>query len=716
MALRRPRVHSTGISNLDCRTQLEWKQLRASKSPLHTSKRQYFQECLGVAIPTRPHPDLNRTSASITQENYYKSANRRVNRPVDRVSTAPISGQNPFLGGDNSPFIKFPERSAFPAPVANKTTALIQALQSRYAQHTALQTVFSRWDRKGKGVIGTEDVVLMGNELGVGVGEKEAEAFVALVDKRKTGGVNYDDFVELIREEGSALAGNISPIKLRESNAFDTDKRAKRLQDQLKGHMQGKLTVLTGKFSRRDKARTGLVSRQAFCEVLNDLGLSYAFSNPQTWLALYSQAGGSDSGIDYKALLRTIEACSPLEKPENKGSEQASESAKDTKEGKSIILDPQRVPVNRVESILTNSRRVCRLLKAKFPTETALRAHIQSASPTSQLSQGFLKALIEETAKEMPDLKLRKEEIDNFLSRFIYNRQQETSISVLIQSLYQAEDLVEDSLQHRVRVEPTIPPDQASKADSKPDISNVLKSLEERLFVGNGLSSFQAFKRLDVDRDGFMTMEDLTNGLLALHIPHNQLEARALMDALDTAGKGWVDYKQFARVVRPDTLQDLASQKEQGSSAAQPSLAFLSTQLAQSKDTNESFARERSRNMDGGLTRGTRFSSTPQHHNTFLHYHPEATSPLYISEKDRLVSKRITPLNLSAEESIAKQQLRSAKANRYREVISSVNDSLSQATAKAAQLDANRLTQLAAFREDYERVRPMQRCHLQSAL
>jgi len=705
MALRRPRMHSTGISNLDCRTQQEWKLRRASRSPLHTSKRQHFQECLGVVTPGRPDPDLNRTSAAITQENYYKSAGRRVARPVDRVSTAPIAGQNPFIGGDNDPFIKFPGKRALPMP--SKATAFIQAMRSRYTQNTALHTVFTHWDSKGNGVVGAQDVIGMGKELGMEVGEKEAEAIVAAAGKRAAEGLNFTDFVELIRTEDRSL----SPIK-----SQPTPERTQRLQDLLKTQVQAQLPLLTGKLARRATGHRGLIARQAFCEVLNDLSLPHAFSNPHTWLLLYTQAGGLDSGIDYRAFIKVIEAYSPPELPVNKEMEQTLDPAKGSKAEKSVVLDLLRVPVNRVESIFATSRRICRLLREKFPTQTALRAHIQSSCPANQLSQGYIKTLVEETAKELPGLKLRKEEMDSFLSRFVYNRQQETSITGLIQSIYQAEDLVEASLQGRIRAEPTLQPDPASKPDSEPDIRHVLQGLEQQLFIANGLNSFQAFKRLDADKDGFMTMEDLSNGLTALHVPHTTAEARALMGKLDADGKGFVDYQQFAKLLRPDMAQKSPLQTEQGNSAAQPSLSFLSTQLQQTKGLNESFARARSRNMDGEMRQSTRFASTPQQHNTFLHYHPDTSSPLYLSEKDRFLSKRIAPLSLAAEDYTAKQQLRTAKEQRYREAISSVNDSLTLATTKAAQLDACRLSQLAAFREDYERVRAIQRCHLQSAL
>lgn len=697
-------MHSTGISNLDCRTQQEWKQRRASRSPLHTSKRQHFQDCLGVVTPGRPHPDLNRTSAAITQENYYKSAGRRVTRPVDRVSTAPLAGQNPFLGGDNDPFIKFPGKKAL--PMSSKAMALIEALRSRYAQHTALQNEFTLWDSKGQGVIGVGDVMRMGRELGVEVGEKDAAAIVASASKRTAEGLNFADFADFLRNDAR------SPSPLKSKDPFFSLVRTQRLQDQLKTQIRGQLPLLTGKLARRATGGKGLITRQAFFEVLNDLSLPHTCSNPHTWLQLYSQAGGMDAGIDYRAFIKAIEAYSPSELPENQGMEQTSEPVKEQKAEKSVVLDPKRVPMNRVESILATSRRICRLLKEKFPTQAALRAHIQLTSPTIQLSQSYLKTLIEETAKEVPGLKLRKEEIDNFLSRFNYNRQEETSVSGLIQSIYQAEDLVEASFQHRTRAEPSLSPDSAPQPVSEPDIRHVLQDLQERLFVQSGLNSFQAFKKLDTDKDGFMTMEDLSNGLTALHVPHTTAEARTLMGKLDTAGKGFVDYQQFARLLRPGT----ALQTEQANSAAQPSLSFLSAQLQQTKGLNESFARARSRNMEGEMRLSSRFASTPQQHNTFLHYHPDTSSPLYLSEKDRLLSKRVAPLSLAAEDYTTKQQLRTAKEQRYREVISSMNDSLSLATTKAAQLDACRLSQLAAFREDYERVRPTQRCHLQSAL
>lgn len=695
MGLRRPRVHSTGVSNLDHRVQEDWKQLRASRSPLHTSKRYYYQECLGLTPSLPPPPDLNRTSASITQEQYYKTTGRPLKRPVDRVATAPSQANNPFIGGDHDPFIHLPGKT-FQASSMTKPESLLHSIQTRYCHHSDLQAVFLRWDKHAKGVLTPEDIVDMAQELGLTIDLTDAQKVVTDTDKIGLNGINYTDFERFIRSKPS-----FSPVKPH------IDPPQTPLYHQLQSQIQSKLPQITSKFLRTDKNHTGFITRTAFCEALNDLGLPSSCSNPQIWLRLYRDMKGTDTGIDYKSFLTAIEAYKPANSVVLPSKSTFETDLKPIKVTESTIIDPQKVPINQISTILAKSRRISRLLREKYPNKSDLLTDLQAISKKNTLKMNDIKEFIEEITRNAPNFNLKREEIDYFLSRFTYNREKETAIGTIIDSIYQSEDYLETKMQQRNRIFPSKNRENAEKSEK--NVYELVRKVEGKLGLESGASVWQGFKRLDEDKDGFLTVEDLKMGLERLNVSYNEGEVESWLGEMDREGRGYADYHDFTLFLGKD-------RGNSDNSAAQPSLSFISSQLARSKGLDQSFIEARTRLMDSQLTRQTRFSSTPHHNNTFLQHQPAETSSLYISEKDRLVLKRLEPWNIAAEDRMRQERLRSAKEQRYRDVQSSLTDSLAQATIKASQLDSSRLTQKAAFREDYERVSAKQRCHLQSAL
>lgn len=108
----------------------------------------------------------------------------------------------------------------------------------------------------------------------------------------------------------------------------------------------------------------------------------------------------------------------------------------------------------------------------------------------------------------------------------------------------------------------------------------------------------------------------------------------------------------------------------------------------------------------------TRFSSKPPPPNTFLNFQPGPKTPGFVSERDRLVSKRAdlnNVLTFQQEDKMKKQQIMNARTESKRTNMDMLMTKISELEASKEAFHQNKIYKKAAVQETYEKL-----CHIQS--
>lgn len=792
MALRKQRLHCTGVSNADFRVTAEWQQRRTLRADLHESKKKYHELQLGILPAPAPPVDLTRTRASLTQTGFYKTVGKPVrSHPVlSHTQTSPLKGLNLFVGGDNDPFIhkaeglhppsqqetpsgsarthreKYRKTKDVEHQGASQETQLVhiqhaetlegkvdlakvvdirRTIRRRYANRSNFRAIFNQWDSESLGVIRPADVFNMVNKLGIPLNQDEARVLVASANQSGSGVLTLEEFLQLIFDDSDRLNVDLSLIKadpgaenslkpeitdtmLADLHELAVNQHSRTQQEQLKLHIKERLSDVTGQMLKMDKSRSGIVTFERFCEVMNNLGLPQSVSNEKMWNLLYVEAGGKEV-LRYRDFMKEIEAFEPGEDAVNKFQvgEVSPKHPLLAKRGKSMqtlprlqgpgVLDPQRVPVNKSESIVAKSRRICGLLKEKYENEGALQTALEQAAG-GVVSQDQLRAFVGEMAMGVTP-QVSRGEMDSFLSRYIYNKQKQTSVKSVVSGVFSEDAKPNLQLERRVRAIP--PTDQSPSSLLPPDKSSlkrVLQALDEKVFTQGVFKSFPAYKIFDSDNDGYINFEDLRKGLTALNIPHSPEEAMGLMRLLDADNKGFVEFHEFAQVVKPDTVYQnslkFGEKMLNYPNYVQPSKEFLDTQLARAPAVNQAYEELRTRykplDMNFSLKPNSRFSATPSYKDTFTSFVPPEDAGMYLSAKDRFNTKNRDPINVGNVDRGSKLALQEAKSERIRETVGKLQERIKKQDERESQMDEAKVTHRAAFREEYEK-----RCHLYSA-
>ena len=786
MALRRQRLHSTGISNVDQRLREEWKQHRSLRPSLSESNHKLFQFQLGVKPVIPPAPDLAKTTANATQEQYYRSTGRpaKSHPQLTRIQTAPLKGMNLYVGGDNDPFIHMGKQKPPVAPGTQPTldvkqqkklpkyyrtkdvehkqaiqeTQLVhiqhkqtlegrvdldkvidirRTIRRRYANRSNFRLIFNQWDRDSLGVIRTEDLHFMVNQLGIPINMYEARVLVASANSTNSGTLNLDEFLQLVFDDSNKLNVDLreitmeaetsekpvqaySDVMLHNMHELAVNQHTKRIEKQLKMHIKGRLVDITGQMIRKDRTRSGIITFDKFCEVMSNLNLPHSISNQRLWGMLYEEAGGKHEGINYKDFMKSLESFEPEDDlvepvqeegtlPRNPLIRQKSESAlgyTSKVEPKQLILDPQRVPVNKVESILERSRRICGFLREKFSLESDLKSALNSISDNGIITQAQLRSFVESATAG--SYQITNGEMDHFLSRYIYNKHGQTAVTAVASSVFGDDVKVDTELQRRIRA---IPPKEkpVEVLETTGEIRRVLQALDEKLFTQGVQKSYKAFKKFDEDNDGYVNYDDLKKGLKNLDIPYEESEAQQLMHILDMQNNGYVNYRDFARIIKPNTVYEHYAQFDQRPLSVQPNKAFLAAQLQRTETVDKAYEDLRQRYKPQSATisyrPSTRFGSTPQHKDTFETYVPPSDAGMYLDDKTRLVPKNLQPINLGNTDKEVKAGLQEAKSKRIRQTLTSYGQRIKEFDEKIEMLDEAKIGHKAAFREEYEKVR-----------
>ena len=750
-------MHCTGVSNADFRVTAEWHERRTLRPELHESKRKYHELQLGLQQAPLPDADLTRSRASLTQTDFYKTAGKPIrSHPVlSRTQTSPFKGLNLFVGGDNEPYIHKAEglhsslSSSQFAQTQDVNALAVQhehtlegkvdlakvgeirsTLRKRYANRSNFRTIFNQWDRESLGVIRPEDVHHMANQLGIAVNKDEARVLVASANQSNSGVLTMEDFLHLVFDDSNQLNVDLSSLKAESTLQADcrlelaVNEHSRSQQEQIKWHLKQHLPDLTGQLLKSDKGRSGVVSLEAFCEVMNNLRLPQAVSSEKVWKLLFRDAGGKEEGLKYKEFMKSVEEYAPGEEvlqrqrageasPRHPLLAKRATSLHPLQPPRPTVLDPQRVPLNKVESILAKSRRICTVLREKFTTEAELRAALEDKAGKA-VSQDQLRAFVTEAVSETTH-----SELNSFLSRYIYNRQMQTSVQSVVFSVYNDDFKPDLQLERRIRaIPPSEEPLVLPAAPNQPSLKRILQALDEKVFTQGVFHSYKAYKLFDSDNDGYVNLEDLGKGLTVLNIPHSPEEVVDLMGLMDEGRKGYVEFHEFAQVVKPDTVYQnslkLGSAPLKYPNYVQPSKEFLAVQLARAPAVNQAYEALRTQykplSLNFSLKPCTRFGATPEHKNTFTSFVPPEDAGMHLGAKGRFLAKNLDPINLGSLDRDSKLGLQQAKCTRIRESWEKLQERIVLQDEKADQLDEAKVSHRAAFRDEYEK-----QCHLYSA-
>lgn len=674
-----------------------------------------------------------------------------------------------------------------------KIAELRRAIRRRYASRSNFRKIFNDLDLNSKGQVSAADLQQMFGNIGVSINAAETQSLITSITGNDTQSLNMNDFLGLVFDECDTVNVDIAQLPKQihkiSVNSHDLEgglkalaigRKTEMLQGTMKEYLQHKLTDLSRLMLKADFLRTGVVSFDTFCDVMKKTELPPHMLNPQHLGKLYEDGGGTvAAGLDYKVFCDDIKhyvkptgrvhyydykEANPLVKAIGERSasllkrSKTADAIKPKLEGL-LIVDPRLQPFNKLESLHNRAARPRNLLQDVYGSEEALAKALEEFARGKAVTREQLYDFVGRNVKG-----LTKAEAESLLSSYVYNPQGVTDVCLIAKHVFSDELQASYLLQSKARV---YPPgrDQIEQPISEADFAaakRILKQIEVQLIDPGSTSSFELFKRFDVDNDGYVSAADLASALATHSITASKREAYALMSILEdgttplsrnyktpdrlllrhspsktvhktqsTADlpqqqirdssplpytghvkKGYLTVHEFATRIQPNILQANAARlrepEENHMVGVVPSTQFLERQLKKSDQVTQFYAELNASLQPTSLDE---FFKRPQ-----TSYQAKRTdnivqalpnTPGYLPEQHRLVRKAVNPINIDTEDRRKKQRCQTAKANRIR----TVNDQMVQ---RAGQIEVDvqdkadrRVYSKAVKKEEYER-----RCHM----
>ncbi|OMJ67106.1 hypothetical protein SteCoe_35818 [Stentor coeruleus] len=460
------------------------------------------------------------------------------------------------------------------------------------------------------------------------------------------------------------------------------------IQQELVEFVKNQSVGLKSKFIKADKNKSGILTFQDFKKVLEDINAPYGIlRNLQT---LYNELGGGSEGINYKEVVNKIY-------PRDVKLPQI--DVVEGQENRVTLIDKRTAPLNQLENIYNNARKVRQFLKNTYKTQEALVAELKSSSSSEHVSLSRLESFVINKLNEMKTQKVSRREMDSFLASYDYNKDQATSISEVVKYVFMDDILAANHLHHKKRAIP--PLREAGKIESQ-DINRIKKLLldiEHKMFTQGPNQSLSVFKCFDKDADGYLTVEDLEQGLNLAQIPHSNDDTLKLMKFLDDNGNGFVTFNEFSKVIQPNILtinrEKLGESLEKHMNISQPSTEYHIYQQSRLPALN-------SETQEFILKQSTRYSSSPPYKDTFVNFAPRVDCAMYMDDTTRLSAKKFEPISVSHED---KNKLRkSAEAKMiYLQKSREINENrIQEMDAKQRMLDMQKIIKSANVKSQYE--------------
>lgn len=460
------------------------------------------------------------------------------------------------------------------------------------------------------------------------------------------------------------------------------------LQQELAEFVKNQSVSLKSQFIKADKNKSGVLGFQDFKKVLDDINAPYGIlKNSQ---ALYNELGGDSKGINYKEVLNKIN-------PRDVKLPQI--DIIEGQDNRVSLIDKRTAPLNQLENIYNNARKVRQFLKNTYKTPDALITELKSSPTSEHISLAQLESFVINKLNEIKTQKVSRREMDGFLASYDYNKDQATSISEVAKYVFMDDILAANHLHHKKRAIP--PLRDAGKIESQDlnRIKKLLLDIEHKMFTQGPNQSLGVFKCFDKDADGYLTVEDIEQGLNLAQIPHSSDDTLKLMRFLDDNGNGFVTFSEFSKVVQPNILtvnrEKLGESLEKHMNISQPSTEYHVYQQSRLPALN-------SETQDFTLKHSTRYSASPPYKDTFVNFAPRADCSMYMDDHARLSAKKFEPISVSHED---KNKLRkSAEAKMiYLQKTREINENrIQEMDAKQKMMDMQKIIKSANVKSQYE--------------
>ncbi|CAG9331933.1 unnamed protein product [Blepharisma stoltei] len=699
MAVRKPRVHLTGKSNIDRRF--------ASASPakiraaLHESKYNYHEEFIPKkTIKEQPFEDPIKSQMSFYATNQKQlKTNFIQTRPKTTVLEAKsfYSRLEPSFVNNAHTKLSNLAKLAYTSNDGNRELEILRKkLSERYTNRKDFMKIFNQWDEKASGIIGVEDLHKMVNKLGFSISFQEAEALMDYAANGNNKTMDFNGFKKFLSEEFQ----NVKEVK-------DIDVTAAQV-NKMKTQLHGVKKKLNSQFLWIDKSKTDKISYENFADVLSNMRLPRC--NQNSIKKLYEELGGAADGINYKEALKKLEEVEINEIPNEYQSnpQTYAQSYENFYNNEFKIHDRQTVPPNQLEKIINRAKIVRDFLKVSFVSQENFKNKLNEIGNNSRISIEKLNELVIGTLDDQSSAKITQKDLEGFLSSFIYNKDKEIGADTVANAVFVNDQIFADEAQKRYR---SLPPNRETKSyteEDKPRLRKILNDLDNKLFSQGPTNLFSIFRTFDKDGDGYITIEDLQVGLKRNKIALENEDSNLLMAFLDENKKGYINFGEFSKHIQPNIVANhyevFSDSKEKHLNTNQPTKEFLKNQ--QSTINSFSKAHETMRNSfipDSTLLPKTRYGASPPHKDTFVNMVPNPSSGMFMSENDRLYSKRMTPMTLSLEDKQIKAMKQEAKVDYIRQAREEIFKLKSENEEKQRMKETMNNLKKSAMKQEYER-------------
>lgn len=185
------------------------------------------------------------------------------------------------------------------------------------------------------------------------------------------------------------------------------------------------------------------------------------------------------------------------------------------------IQDPKSIPPHTAEGAHRSLVKVNRLMRSKFASRDAFDKALYEKADTDKngnLSVEEFKAFVIETCREdLMTRKISKQDVEGFLSSFVYNRHGATDIKKVTPLVWEQDPQKFNALSN-TQVRAVAPPaiinqelqDQevdSAQAPSAKRLRDLLVEIEDKTFESKP-KKFKFFREIDHDKDGFISYKD----------------------------------------------------------------------------------------------------------------------------------------------------------------------------------------------------------------
>lgn len=709
--LRRDRVHFTGGSNADTRTSPDSRPIRRLRAPLHESKYKTFEE--KMSKPKASRLPLSPLKKAVNY--YHITDRKcTLQEPITRPKAGLLSNaSDAFMGGDTDPFLqsaykklnaslkrsnsvteatlvkdKYYKSKEDEHKQATTETQLVHMLHSktlegkvdlkkvvdirrairrRYANRTDMSKIFNAWDLGSLGVIRPEDVHQMVNRLGIELSLDEARVLVASATQSMADNLSLDDFMKLIFDDSDrlnvdlSLMGDITDHQvpgqlLKNLQELTANKQTQRLLNSLIFEVKQNISDVYASLIKGDRRKSGMVSFETFSDILHNMSLPHSFNNEKYWRMLYAEMGGTDAGLNYahfhaQIIARDVSEDAKLNSLHHRAASvhetdhdriKALVASKSIQPRSNSVLDKRRLPINILDKLMKNLIPLKAKIIKQFSSPSLLAAALRGLSDSPGISTEKLNSFLKSI-----DPQLSSTNAQLFFSAFIYNPQGLADIEDVVTQVFANEDLGNIELYRHPRA--LAPITKSKPIDDKANSSIWLKAIDQKLNWGS--SSYEAFRRMDQDGDGFVSANDLKSTMQLMHFNVTEGETAALMKEIDSSNEGYLTFQKFARQMSTPLMEKSKDIWDIREASVQPSTAFLQSlhSYGSSKDFYETLRTSLKPKVEP-LQKSNRFRATPAFKNTFVNFKSEVGSTLYANDLERMVRKTIEPINFNSDD------------------------------------------------------------------